>query len=345
MLVHSDSGSEDASDARAESELLKLIFGFRFSQIIYAAARLGIADLLEDGAETSAQLAAATGTDVHALTRLLHALTHLGVVAEVEPGVFGLASLGRPLRAKAARTVKALTLSSCDDASWRSWGGLLHSVATGQSAFQHIFGMTTFDYLARHPELSANYHEASARDTSTAFSSEVLARLNCSRFHTVVDVGGGRGALLSGLLQANPAMRGILFDTPAGLAGIRATDRCDVVSGDFLENVPEGGDAYILKYVLLDWSDAHAAKILANCRRVMPSNGVLIVIELVLPDELGNSDRYTTTGDLGLLVTTGGRERTRGEFEALLKSTGFELSSIIALSEDHDVMAIEAVPS
>jgi hypothetical protein len=345
MLLHADPENEEATDARAESELLKLIFGFRFSQVIYAATRLGIADLLEDGPQRSAQLAAATGADVHALTRLLHALTHLGVVAEVEPGVFGLASLGRPLRANAARSVRALTLSSCDEASWRSWGGLLHSVGTGQPAFQHIFGMTTFEYLAEHPEVSAIYHEASARDTSMAFSPEVLARLDCSRFHTVVDVGGGRGALLSGLLRANPAVRGILFDTPAGLAGVGATDRCQVVSGDFLESVPEGGDAYILKYILLDWSDADAARILANCRRVMPANGVLIVIELVLPDELGSSERYTTTGDLGLLVTTGGRERTRDEFAALLKSAGFELSSITALTEDNDVKAIEAVPT
>jgi SAM-dependent methyltransferase len=202
-----------------------------------------------------------------------------------------------------------------------------------------VLGSAPFQYMAEHPEEGAIFNDAmTAGSTHTARGVPVAC--DFSSFATVVDAGGGHGALLAAILKANPAVRGVLFELPhvaegarkpitdAGLAG-----RCEIVSGDFFESVPGGADAYILKAVIHDWDDARSVKILKNCHRAMSPKGRLLLVELVLPARVDHSpwSQIGTGSDVNMLVNIGGRERTDAEFEALFAAAGFRLTKIVAV--------------
>lgn len=342
----------EAGDAEDQAALLQMSFGYMTSQVIGVAARLGIADVLRDGAKTSEELATATGAHAPSLLRLLRALACLGVLVEVEPGRFELTSLGAPLRRDAPNSVRALTMLFCDEAVWTAWGNLLHSVRTGENAFEQAFGIGAFEYFARNPVLSAIFNEAMAEHTRTVAPC-VVAGYDFSRFRTIVDVGGGNGTLIAAILEATPGLRGILFDTPAGVEAAGATleaagvaDRCRIVEGDFFESVPDGGDACVLKSVIHDWDDDRSITILDNCRRAMPADGTLLLVEPVLPPRVESA---AITGmvmsDLNMLVVASGRERTETEFQALFTSAGFELTAVTPTLAPTDYSVIEGVPA
>ena len=164
-----------------------------------------------------------------------------------------------------------------------------------------------------------------------------------------MDVGGGHGSLIAAILKANLALRGVLFDMPTVIAGARqkqhlqqagVADRCELVGGDFFQGVPAGGDAYLMKHIIHDWSDAHCIQILKNCRRAIQPNGRVLLIELVLP--AGDEPHFGKLLDLEMLVMTqGGRERTEAEYAALFDRSGFRLTRIVPLQSPASV--IEAV--
>ena len=322
-------------DPAPRAALLQMVFGYMASQVIHVAARLGVADHLQDGAKTSEELATATGTHAPSLRRLLRALTCVGVLVEADPGLFALTPLGASLRSEAPDSARSLAMLFCDDSVWRSWGDLYHSVKTGETAFERIVGMGSFEYFARNPELSATFNEAMAEDTRNV-APGVVAGYDFSLFGTLVDVGGGSGTLIAAILKATPGLRGILFDTPAGIRAAprnlndsEIAYRCRVVAGDFFESVPGGGDAYILKSVIHDWNDERAADILRNCRGAMPRHGRLLLVEPVLPARVESAEiTGVVMSDLNMLVCAGGRERTETEFRELFAATGFEVTGI-----------------
>src|SRR5262245_26830873 len=218
-----------------------------------------------------------------------------------------------------------------------AWRDLLYSVRTGEPAFHHVFGMDSFSYMAQHPEEAANFDEAMSSFT-TQIAVAVTAVYDFSTFHTVVDVGGGNGSLLAGILKANPSLRGIVFERPDvaerakehvkddGLA-----DRCVVVGGDFFREVPGGGDVYLLKHVIHDWDDEHATAILKNCGRAMSLSGRLLIVEGIYPPRIDPSDecRGAASNDVNMLVCTGGRQRSEDEFRSLLHAAGLKLTRIV----------------
>jgi hypothetical protein len=163
---------------------------------------------------------------------------------------------------------------------------------------------------------------------SRQVAAAVIAAYDFSRFGVIVDVGGGNGGFLAAILAANPGMRGVVFDQPhvvTGAAPLLAAagvaDRCEVVGGSFFEAVPAGGDAYVLKAILHDWSDEDAITILRTCRRAMAAGAALLVVER----ELGGPNEAPDAkfSDLNMLVAPGGRERSIAELAALFASAGF----------------------
>ncbi len=341
-----------AIDPRGRMTLMQMLFGFMGAQVINVTARLGIADALKDGARTADELAAATHTHPPSLYRLLRALACLGVVAEVEPRRFELTPLGQPLRADAPNSMRSLAMLFCDDPVWRSWGHLQDSVRTGEVSYDRIVGMSPFEYLATHPEQSATFNAAMAEDARNVVPG-VLAAYDFASVGTLVDVGGGSGTLLATILAATPKLRGIVFDTPAGMDRAGATlarfgvaDRGRAVSGDFFASVPEGGDAYILKSVIHDWDDARSTKILQRCRQAMTAGGTLLIVEPLMPPKVESpAIAGMVMSDLNMLVVTGGRERTEVEFRALLESAGFALTSISAPLAPTTYRLIEGRPA
>lgn len=329
------------------ADLERLIHGYQFSQALYVAVRLGIPDLLADGPRPVIELAARSDAHAPSLARLLRALTTLDVFAEVAPDVFSLSRLGGLLRSDVPGSQRAWLLLTGGDLYHR-WGDLLHSVRTGETTTQHLYGVSTWEWRAQHPELNVMFNDAMV-ELATKRTAAVLATYDFSRFGTVVDVGGGRGALLAGILQAHPGMHGVLFDLPHVVDGAEAvfraagmTDRAGVIAGDFFENVPVAGDAYVLSVILHDWDDERATAILENCRRAMDGRGILLLIERVLSTGTG-LDWEPYFSDLNMMQALDGRERTEAEWRRLLDGAHFSLSRILPTGAS--VSIIEALPA
>jgi O-methyltransferase/methyltransferase family protein len=327
--------------------LLHMMTGCWISQALYVAAKLGIADLLQEGPQSCARLAEATQTHAGALYRVLRALASVGVFAEDEMGCFRLTPLADLLRTDAPGSLRAFAIMLGAPEHWRAWEGVLHSVRTGQPAFDHVFGIPLFQYFPTHPEAARIFDDAMT-SRSGQENTAILAAYDFAAAHTVVDVGGGQGTLLASILEVHPHARGVLFDLPHVIAPARThieragqAARWECVAGDFFTAVPTGGDCYLLKKVIHDWDDERAQRILTNCRTAMSSAGRLLLMEPLIPP--GNEASFNKLLDLLMLVwNAGGRERTEREHQGLLASAGFHLSRVIPTRSG--ISIIEAVP-
>ncbi|HEX7956856.1 MAG TPA: methyltransferase, partial [Pyrinomonadaceae bacterium] len=311
------------------------ITGYAASQLVYVAAKLGLADLLAEGPQSVERLAERTRTDRGSLYRVMRGLAAVGVLRETGAGLFELSEVGVCLRKDVPGSLGAMAL--CSDESYSVWGHLLHTVTTGETAFRHAYGVSRYQYLEQHPEAAGSFNRAMA-GLAAQLAAALIAAYDFSTFARVVDVGGGSGALLKAILKANPKLSGVLCDTPnivadaAGqLSGEDLGGRCEVVAGDFFESVPAGGDLYILSHVLHNWDDESCRRILRNCRAAVAPGGRLLVAEIVMPARPENSfNAYPLVmTDLQMLVMTGGRERGEEEFRALLSAAGFEMTRVI----------------
>ena len=313
--------------SRPSMVLRRLVNGYQVTQALHVAAVLGLADLVADGPRSSDDLAAATHTHPESLYRLLRALAGVGVFREEDERRFALTDLGACLRADAPEPVGGWAAFVGEQYHWQAWSALLHSVRTGENAFQHVHGTDPWTFRARHPELSAGFDRAMT-DLSRQLSAAILAAYDFGRFRRIVDVGGGNGAFLTAILATYQSMQGVLFDQPhvvsgAGpiLAAAGVADRCEVVGGSFFEAVPAGGDAYILKAILHDWEDAPCLQILRSCRAAMMDGTALLVVERDLGQP--NQDPDAKFSDLNMLVGPMGQERTPDEYAALFAASGF----------------------
>jgi hypothetical protein len=326
-------------------DLLGLINGFQITQAIRVASILRVADYLNEGACSSGELAVLTKSHPDALYRLLRALAAVGVFREDEGRKFMLTPMGECLRKDSATPLGAWAEVVGSSYFWQAWGHLLHSVQTGENAFQNLNGKDVWQFRAEHPEYGATFDQAMTQ-LSRGSAEAVIHAYDFSSFRHIVDVGGGQGLMLAAILCAHPHLRGTLFDQSAVVAGARAVlvergviDRCNIVGGSFFETVPEGADAYLMRVVIHDWEDNEAIAILKVCRRAMRDSAKLLLIErLVAPP---NEMPATKFSDLNMLISPGGRERTREEFSDLFAQSGFELTLVLSAGI-HNV--IEARP-
>jgi O-methyltransferase domain/Dimerisation domain len=336
---------ESAVQAEARAALQQMIDGYWVTQIIYVAARLGIADLLDDRPRPIDVLAKSTGTHEPSLYRLMRALTGLGVFSQTENGEYENTALGCCLVTGSPGALRTRAILS-GEVWYQGWGRLLESIQTGETAFDRLFGQPLFEYLTANAEAAATFNEMMASSTEAA-ARAVSAAYDFSWANVIVDVGGGTGAFLATILEANPQARGILFDrqdvaTAAGalLARSGVADRCEVVEGNFFDAVPSGGDAYILSWIIHDWDDDRSIAILKNCRRAIARESRVLVMELVIP--AGNEASLSKLYDIHMLALTGGRERREDEYQELLAAADLRLTRVIPTGVSRSI--IEAVP-
>lgn len=311
--------------------LLGLINGYRITQAIHAAVHLGIPELLVNGPRSSAELAASTLTHAPSMERLLRALAAVGILNEGANAMFALTALGRGLEPTANASLNAWAKLVGSRALWSAWGELIHTVRTGETAFDHVHGRNVWDARQMDPEDGALFALA-MREGSAKVAADVLSAWNFSQCRHIIDVGGGDGSLLNQLLVALPEARGTLLDLRYAIehrdprcVSHKLADRLDVVAGDFLTDVPVGADVYLLKHVLHDWGNREALGILRACRLAMAAHSRLLVIErLLAPPNEGIEGKLS---DLNMMVVTGGRERTREEFSELLADAGLRIES------------------
>jgi hypothetical protein len=317
--------------------LYHLATGHYISRALDLAAKLGLADLLAEGARDASQLAGATATHTDSLHRVMRLLASAGVFDERPDGAFALTALGECLRTGAPGSAHAMVRLFAGDRIQAAWGDLEHCVRRGEPVFRKRGLDDPFRDPAQTPEENAIFDAAMA-DLTRLTATAVAATYDLSPFRSLVDVGGGNGALLIGLLKAKPHLHGIVFDQPDAaeraqgqIAQQGLTDRCEAIGGDFFEDVPHGADAYLLKHVIHDWADDRAADILRTCRRAMPVHAKVLIVEGVYPPRIDQSlaSQGAAKNDVNMLVNTGGRQRSEAEFRALYEASGFRLLRVV----------------
>jgi hypothetical protein len=320
--------------------------GFRTTQLVYVAAKLGLADLLAQEARTATDLAAATKVEPCALYRLLRALASLGIFAESDGGLFGMTPTAELLRRDRPGSLRSTVMLYGDEFLWRAYGQLFRAVETGQSAFSLVYGQSFYDYLGEHPASAALFHEA-----MTGFSQQeeiaILSAYNFSRYRSIIDIGGGQGELVFALLRAHSNLKAAIFDrTPPSEESLQMFASCgfaaraQFLQWDFFTAIPKGHDVYLLKSVIHNWDDAAAITILGRCRDAMPAEARLLLAERVIP--AGNAPSEAKLFDINMLVSVGGQERTEAQYAALFDKAGLELTRAIPTASH--LCLVEAAP-
>jgi O-methyltransferase domain len=326
----------DRLDPVAEATMRNLIGGAVRTQAIYVAAKLGIADQLSLGPRTVEELAGRVDAHAPTLRRVLRYLASSGVFVQSEDGRFALNRLAEWLQTAHPRSMRPSAIRA-GEGMWSVAGHLLSAVRTGSTPYEEVHGQPFFERVD--PQAFAARMSA----TTGGLGEAIAALETFSSAKRVIDVGGGNGALLLRLLDARPQLEGVLFDRPETIAAARerAGGRVELVAGDFFESLP-AGDVYVLSWILHDWDDERAVRILRACA------GDVVIVEVLLPERAEAiaivpgmlADPFTL--DLQMLLLTGGRERTQGEYGALLEEAGFEIVRVTPLDSFRGASAIEA---
>jgi orsellinic acid C2-O-methyltransferase len=331
--------------------LMGLLSGFMPFQLAYVMARLELADLLDGSSLTVGELSSATGTRPDMMRRLLRGLAGIGLVGLRAGDRVSLTEMGALLGSGSAGSVRDIALHRGGEA-FAAWGELEHAVRTGKSAFEEAHGRPFFDYLRNNPAAGEAFDGAMAR-LSDRVVAEAVEDYDFATASRVLDVGGGRGHFVATVLEAHPELAGAVFDVPevaeAASEHLHARglgDRCHAIGGSFLESVPAGYDLHILKWILHDWDDDACRELLAACRRALPDDGRLLVVEQLLPDAVPDSGALhpAVAMDLVMLVIfADARERHLHEYEHLLAGSGFAVHDVVPLPSGFSI--IEARPA
>ena len=328
-----DSKHDETQAAPPSAQLVQMAMAHWVSQIVYVAAKLGLADHLAKGPMNADQLAELTRTHAPSLYRLMRTLASLGIMTEDATHRFAMTPLGDAMKTGAPGCARPTILTIASDWWVNGFGQLLYSVQTGKSGFEKTLGMPIFDWFAKHPEEASMFSETMV-GVHGAEPAAVAAAYDFSGAKTIVDVGGGTGNLLTTILASHPASHGILYDlphvirdAPAMIQARGMADRVKLETGSFFESVPPGGDAYLLSHIIHDWSEDLCLTILGNCGRAMSPASRLLLIEMVLP--AGNTPHPGKILDMMMLVGPGGRERTEQEYATLFGKAGLRLTRVV----------------
>jgi hypothetical protein len=331
------SADHDRRAVEDDDELLAVVGMLRgqgLARAVETAAELGVADLVAEGPRSVGDLAEATGSHAPSLHRLLRALAAHGVFEELEGQRFAQTPRSATLTSTHPRSLRDVARMFGSEWEWRSWAAFPHSIRTGRPSVDAIYGMSLWQYFEDVDPAAAAVFDAAMTGGSSRLTPGIVTAYDFSALSTLVDVGGGRGHLLAAVLQANPRLRGVLFDQSATVAALHQdlrapgmAERVEVVAGSFFDRVPRGADAYLVKFVLHNWDDESAGRILRRLREAVPTHGRLLVVERVL--SRATDFAGTTLVDLVMLKNHAGRERTEDEFRALLAGAGFELTDVV----------------
>ncbi len=344
-MVHTHDKEIHNKTLPPQAILLDYLCGMMKTQAIHHATRLRLAELVQEGPKSISELAEVTRTYAPALSRLLRALTSIGIFAEVEPDIYAQTPLSALLQPGIPGSMYDVALLHGDQWQWHVWEGFAYTLQTGEQTFSQLFGSDMWQYFTQHsPESARIFNNA-----MTGFSEQVNvpianANYDFSSLDTIVDVGGGQGTFLRTLLKTHSTIRkGILFDRPPVIAQAEAerttsdlNGRYELQAGNFFEGVPTGADAYFMKQIIKDWTDAQCVQLLHNCRTAMKPGGKVLVAEVVLlPGRETSIQKFI---DLQLMILSPGQERTEGQYRALFEAAGFTLARIIPTASPYSIL-------
>ncbi|MEU6223414.1 methyltransferase [Streptomyces sp. NPDC047042] len=323
------------SETTAARQVVDLITGTWRAQALHAAAALSLPDHIAAGHATVPELADHTGASEDGLARLLRLLAALGVFTGDEEEGYGLTDVGALLVAGGEQSMRDMVLLYGEEFH-RAWGAVVPAIRTGASGFEHAFGISLHAYLRDVPDAGPRFLRA--MNAGNVFFPEAAAAFDFTRAHTVVDVAGGSGLLLSAVLRAHPHLTGTVFDLPhmlpvaeRHLSATVGAHRYETIAGDVFDKVPAGNDVYLLSRVLQDWDDERCVTLLANIRAAMADTGRLLVLERVVATD-GTASVLPLLWDMHLLMAAGGRERTLDGYRSVLGAAGLRLESVHSLA-------------
>jgi ubiquinone/menaquinone biosynthesis C-methylase UbiE len=334
----------EANPALLHKKMLQLLSSLWVTRAVGSFARLGLADVMEQGAADQAAIAAARGLNPDRVYRLLRALSTVGIVTETARGRFALTPLGRLLSSHTPNNTRT-TAIFLNDYFADMWMHLDDALTGERTAFEALKGRPFFDWLAENPDEARRFNRMML-EVHGPETPAIVAAYDFSRFDHVVDVGGGNGSLLSAVLAAYPNRRGTLFDLAEAIAAAKRGEGGPLpgvtfVAGDvFTTPAPAGGDGYLIRHLMHDFDDADCVRILANVRRAMRPDARVLVLEAPLPsDDSPGPGRWL---DLQVMVLCGGRERTIEEYSALFERAGLHFTRTV--TTQHPAMTVvEAV--
>lgn len=339
---------KDERDA-ARDRLTQIAVGFRRSSWLAIAARLGIADLLKDGPKSGPELATAVNAQPVPLTSVMRGLAGLDVFRQQDDGRFALAPIGELLCSDDPSGIRGMILW-LTETSYAVYASLMHTVKTGEPAFEKVMGMGVYEYRSKNEGTELILGAMSSR-VLTGSLGPILAAYDFSRLKHVVDVGGGRGALLGAVLKTMPHLTGVLVERETNAAEARKHfeaeglgARAQAVVGDILDALPGRGDCYIMTRVISNFSDALALRILQNAFRAMTPNGRVIVIDQIMPARVpGGGVPYAVELDINSQAHLGGRVRSEAEFRTLFEAAGLAWAHALPIEPTrYDYFVIEA---
>jgi hypothetical protein len=331
-------------------ELFALILDMYFSMSLQEVAHLRVADLLSDGPKSVDILAKQVGVQEDILLLLMRVMCTKDVFIEIEEGVFAHTEKSRLLQTDIPGSMASLSEIVRSDWQRKSWtpDALTYTLQTGKSAFEHVFGESLWDYLAKSPADLAIVTNGMT-SLSVALNGVIAEACDLTGRHSLVDIGGGEGSFLATLLSQHPEMTGTVFDLPSVIERTQAqnmgtglTGRWTCQAGDFFQNVPEGGDAYFLKQILHDWNDEDCLKILSSIRRAIAPSGKLFVIQHIPPKPPNKSTPYLVMSLVLRQWFEGGYQRTEEQLRRLLDQTGFEFVSLTPTNVDNSILQARA---
>ena len=329
--------------------LYGLINSAWMTQAIHVAAELGLADKMHGGMRSVSALATATTCPQDAIRRLLRALCAAGICTDHGNDTFSLTEMGSLLCEDAPESLRNWA-RLWGGRLWTHWGALLDSVRTGEGWQQRNRSQKGYERFATDHDAAELFY-AAMRSLTRIAASQVASLIDFGAVRRVVDVGGGQGEFIAGVLKEWPSVHGVCLDLSAAQAGATKLFQCagldrrvEFVAGDFFIDIPYA-DALLLKSVLHNWDDAGCRRILANCRRALPVNAPMFVVERVLPEVFSDCHcaQSVAQADLNMLVGIGGRERTMMDYKRMLADAHFEIEAVYSLRLGFALLVCAAV--
>ena len=335
-------------DPATQREMLRLLRGYTVTQIAGALAELGVADALDASPRAGDELAETLALPSDTLRRLLRAAASVGLVEEPSPDAFRATARSELLAARTPGSLHAFARNVSGNGHWSVWGRLADAIRSGEGQAPAALGASLWEHYGNHPD-EGRVFAAAMSERTVPQTAAIVGCIGPARHRRIVDVGGSTGVLLAACLAAAPGASGVLVDRPEVVTGVAPdlgdptlAGRVELAGGDFFAGVPAGADAYLLKLVLHDWPDAAAVRILRAVRAAIAPDGLLYVVELVVPPAGARGTAHVL--DLSMLVSFGGRERTADEYRDLLGAAGFRLDEVRPLANEPERAVMVARP-
>jgi len=328
----------------ANVAIIEMVQNFYVARAIGVAADLNLAEHIKNSEKSISELANLTSTHEDSLYRLMRMLASQGVFIETSNRCFKNNRISLSLLDK-QDSMRHMIIHQINGINWNMFEELGHVVKTGENAAQKVLGMDVFEYLEKNPDKNEIYNHAMT-NSSLMLSYAILSEYNFGKSKTLIDIGGGQGILLAMILHKHKSLQGKVFDLPHVAKDVKkiaeqynVLNRMDSISGNFFENIPMGGDTYLLKSIIHNLSDIQCIDLLKNIKSVLPKDGKILIIEPIIE----NNNRYSFAKlyDIQMLVgRNGGKERTKKEFSDLITKSELKLNKIIQTAAPFSVIEI-----